>query len=298
MTPKRPQIQLNTESQRRNKKLAEAVEQIVRNTPGVPKYVPGPDNASYITIAEAPKRSERVRERDLPVPPEHLYLCFEDSQDVYLDTGRVDVEVMRSLLAECGFVFPPGSRVLDFGCGSGRMIRWFCDVADRCEVWGVDIQEAHINWCQENLAPPFHFLTCTTLPHLPFEDRSFDLVFAASIFVSMAELRDAWLLELRRVLAPGGKLYLTIQDRHSIEVMLAYREGERLRALTELLAPYKEVLHDSWGTLAIKGSTMNTLVFHDLDDIRRRWGRLFKIEAERQNAQLFLTAIVLSKHDV
>jgi hypothetical protein len=136
MTPKRPQIQLNTESQRRNKKLAEAVEQIVRNTPGVPKYVPGPDNASYITIAEAPKRSERVRERDLPVPPEHLYLCFEDSQDVYLHTGRVGVEVMRSSLAECGFVFPPGSRVLDFGCGSGRMIRWFCDVADRCEVWG------------------------------------------------------------------------------------------------------------------------------------------------------------------
>jgi hypothetical protein len=118
MTTKRPQIQLNAESERRNRKLAEAVEQIARNTLGVPKYVPGEDNGSYIKIAEAPKRGEPVGEREPPVPPAHLYLCFEGSQDVYLDTGRADVEVMRSLLAECGFEFPRGSRVLDFGCGA------------------------------------------------------------------------------------------------------------------------------------------------------------------------------------
>jgi hypothetical protein len=99
----------------------------------------------------------------------------------------------------------------------------------------------------------------------------------------MAELRDAWLLELRRVLVPGGKLYVTIHDRHSLDLMLAFREGERFRALTELLTPYQEVLHDSWGTLAIKGSTLNTAGVG--------------IEAERQDAQLFLTALVLSKRE-
>jgi SAM-dependent methyltransferase len=297
MPLKPSQINLNAERERRNRKLAEAVEQIVRNTFGTVKYLPDAGNGSYIKIAAAPKRSEPVGERDLPVPPAHLWLCLEGSPDDYLDTGRADVEVMRSLLADCGFVFPAGSRVLDFGCGAGRMTRWFCDVADRCEVWGVDIQETHINWCQENLAPPFHFVTCTTLPHLPFEDRSFDLVFAAGIFPAMEDLRDGWLLELRRVLVPGGKLYLTVHDRHSIDVMLAYREGERLRVLTELLTPFKEVLHDSWGTLAIKETTLGTLVFHDLDDIRHRWGRLFRIDAERQDAQLFLTALVLSKRE-
>lgn len=294
---KRKEIHLDAAGERRIRELAWDMEQIARNASGVIKYFPDDGSGSYSKIAAAPQRSGPGTEKALPVAPSHLWLCFEGTEDVYLATGRADVDVMRSVLADTGFTFPAGSRVLDFGCGAGRMTRWLADVAERCEIWGADIQETHINWCQENLVPPFNFVTCTTLPHLPFEDRTFDLVFAAGVFTNLAELHDAWLLELRRVLKPGGRLYLTIHDRHSIDAMLAFREGERLRPLTELLIPFKEVLYASWGTLIIKAGALSTHVFYDIDDIRRRWGRLFRIAAERQDAQLFLTALVLSKSE-
>jgi SAM-dependent methyltransferase len=74
--------------------------------------------------------------------------------------------------------------------------------------------------CQQYLSPPFKFATNTSEPHLPFEDRSFDFIYACSVFTHIADLADLWLLELRRILRPGGRLYITIHDDRSIEVCL------------------------------------------------------------------------------
>jgi ubiquinone/menaquinone biosynthesis C-methylase UbiE len=46
----------------------------------------------------------------------------------------------------------------------------------------------------------------TILPHLPFEDRSFDVVYAGSVFTHIDDLAQTWFLELRRVLHAGGML--------------------------------------------------------------------------------------------
>ena len=100
------------------------------------------------------------------------------------------------------------------------MIRFLGDLAVAGEVWGADIEERHIYWCQQHLSPPFKFVNTTTLPHLPFEDGYFDFIYAGSVFTHIAELADAWLLELRRILRPGGRLYLSVHDRKCIEVLL------------------------------------------------------------------------------
>ena len=116
---------------------------------------------------------------------------------------------MRDLVAQSNFPIQPGYRILDFGCGAGRMIRFFDDLAEECEIWGVDIVAEYIIWCQQHLSPPFRFATSTTFPHLPFEDRYFDFIYCASIFTHIADLADAWLLELRRVTRPNGRIYIT-----------------------------------------------------------------------------------------
>ncbi len=41
------------------------------------------------------------------------------------------------------------------------------------------------------------------------EDGSFDLIWAVSVFTHLAETWSAWLLELHRVLKPGGILLAT-----------------------------------------------------------------------------------------
>jgi ubiquinone/menaquinone biosynthesis C-methylase UbiE len=127
---------------------------------------------------------------------------------------------MKHILSQSGFLIQPSHRILDFGCGAGRMIRWLGDSVEGCEVWGVDIQSEHIMWCQQHLSPPFKFATVTTAPHLPFEDRYFDLIYCGSVFSHIDDLADACLLELKRILQPGGRLYITVHEKHSLQQYL------------------------------------------------------------------------------
>ena len=49
-------------------------------------------------------------------------------------------------------------------------------------------------------------------PPLPLPDAHFDVVTAFSVFTHIDELDSPWLLELRRILKPGGLLDATIHD--------------------------------------------------------------------------------------
>ncbi len=83
------------------------------------------------------------------------------------------------------------------------MLRWFPG-GDGTERWGCDIKGETIAWCQQHPSPPMHFVTTTTLPHLPFEDKYFDFVYCGSVFTHIIDLPDAWFLELRREIRPAG----------------------------------------------------------------------------------------------
>ena len=139
---------------------------------------------------------------------------------------------MARILAEADTDVDSVARLLDFGCAAARMLRFCPRYFQQAECWGVDLKAEHIEWCQRFLSPPFLFAATTSLPHLPFDDGVFDLVYCGSVFTHISDLADAWFLELRRVLRPGGHLYLTIHDEHTIEVLLRdYPERDLTQAL-------------------------------------------------------------------
>ena len=89
-----------------------------------------------------------------------------------------------------------GARVLDFGCGAGRVLRHLIeDVGDDGELHGVDIDRPSIDWLQANASPPLHAATCGELPSLPYPDEHFDLVYAMSVFTHLTEHWAGWLLQ-------------------------------------------------------------------------------------------------------
>ena len=83
---------------------------------------------------------------------------------------------------------------MELGCAAGRVIRHLNELAASREIWGVDFAAAATMWCEENLSPPLHFATTTVVPHLPFKDEYFDLVYAGSVFTHIDELTFAGLL--------------------------------------------------------------------------------------------------------
>jgi ubiquinone/menaquinone biosynthesis C-methylase UbiE len=236
----------------------------------------------------------------LPIPPRELHAGYGFNTDEYLISGRNHHGAMMEIIQESGFALEPGGRILDFGCAAGRVTRCFKETANHHEVWGVDIRAEHIFWCQRNLSPPFRFATTTTHPHLPFEDNFFSLIYACSVFTHIGDLEDAWLLELRRVLRPDGRLFVTVHDNHTIDLLLSCTPGRW---------PYDTVLHrqvvdlQSRYDIAQSGFSMASLtiepgnhqVFHDREYLRHRWGQFFTIQSFHPEGHGFQTAVVMSK---
>jgi SAM-dependent methyltransferase len=155
----------------------------------------------------------------LPVPPEGLWVGYGSDAESYISRGRSNVADMVRILEGRGVAIRDTNRVLEFGCAAARMLRHVPEFAPKAELWGVDNSAQHIQWCVNNLTPPMHFATTTTIPHLPFEDRYFDLVFCGSVFTHIEDMQQSWLLELGRVLRPLGKLFMTIHDEHTVALL-------------------------------------------------------------------------------
>ncbi|HSF20330.1 MAG TPA: class I SAM-dependent methyltransferase [Vicinamibacteria bacterium] len=92
--------------------------------------------------------------------------------------------------------------VLDWGCGCGRVSRFFSDTDVRFH--GAEIDKDNLGWCRDNLG----FGTWHSFPLQPptgLSDEAFDLVIGVSVFTHLNEATQfAWLEEIRRVLRPGG----------------------------------------------------------------------------------------------
>ena len=262
------------------------------------KYYPYKDDrASYVLLKPSNNRGTHP-DSEFPVPPPELWLCSEGTPEDYLSSGREHVDKMMSIVRSSGVSLQPDQRILDFGCGTGRMLRWLRNKAEECSIWGVDLQAQHIAWCQEHLSPPFRFATTTSLPHLPFEDGYFDFIYAGSVFTHIADLADAWLLELRRVLVPGGKLYITIQDKHSIDIILTFPSNHQLYWLRRLLLSFDEesdFMKSDFAVLTITRAPTTASVFYDTDYFCGQLKHAFKILSIAEEAYWFQTAILLEK---
>ena len=155
-----------------------------------------------------------------PLPPTDLARRVgvndpEDPLGSFTTIGRASREIVLDLLPD-DWSFD-GKRVLDFGCGPGKVLLHFLDEANEAEFYGCDIHAPSIEWLQQQLSPPLHVFVNDESPPLPFDDGRLDLIWAFSVFTHIVDHWSAWLVELRRVLAPGGLLIASFLGRASYE---------------------------------------------------------------------------------
>lgn len=120
----------------------------------------------------------------------------------------------RRVAARFASLLPdPGTRVLDLCCGTGDLVFAFASEARRSRgsqpagLFGADFALPMLNLAKKKNAESksvVSFLGADALA-LPFADASFGLVSAAFGFRNLANYRSG-LLEIRRVLRPGGRL--------------------------------------------------------------------------------------------
>ena len=153
------------------------------------------------------------------VPPRGLFFVGEGD---FFATGRESLDHFTELGG-----LEATDRVLDIGCGIGRMAIPLAGCLDAGSYAGFDVSRTMIRWCRRNITPrhpgfelewapihnakynPFGTISATEF-RFPYPDSSFDFAFATSLFTHLVrdEVRH-YLGETARVLKPGGSCLLT-----------------------------------------------------------------------------------------
>lgn len=120
-------------------------------------------------------------------------------------------------------------RILDFGCGWGRIIRFFMKDIGPEGLLGIDCYEDAIAICREsNLRCAFESID--VMPPTLFPENFFDAIYLYSVFSHLSEeAHMAWLLEFRRILKPGGVVIATTRPRHFIIECDAMRKDKNIK---------------------------------------------------------------------
>ena len=230
----------------------------------------------------------------LPMPPRDFRMGHADDDGQYLEAGRASSEFIRGIAEREGVALTPGASILEWGCAGGRVLRHFAPEAAHAEVWGIDQHGPSISWCKRNLSPPFKFMMCTAFPYLPFEDNMFTLVYAGSVFTHILHLMDAWVMEFRRILKPGGLALFTVHDEHTW-AYLSTRETQRRIVDPDSLADFGGMLDHEVSFLRAGGDWSHVVSFLRSDWIKREWGQYLEVVSMEPRSESYQTTVVLRK---
>jgi SAM-dependent methyltransferase len=141
---------------------------------------------------------------------------FGDRHVEYWLSGLRD---MRKVVGATGLDRVAALRILDFGGASGRVIRHFRGWTPDSKLYLSDINPQHVVLVQHMFGGVVTGLHNHGLPTLPFPDDYLDCVMAFSVFTHIDADDTAWLIELRRIVKPGGHLYITIHDQATWRIL-------------------------------------------------------------------------------
>lgn len=208
-----------------------------RIVPAVPLLARTPV-AFFLDIADYFIRRRHPEYRHLPPASLRMRIGVGNkllrNHGVFMEIGR---SIIRDLNSKQYLV--PGSRVFEIGCGCGRLAMAFSEVLDKTGTYtGMDVDQEMIEWCRKNLSDNgffFHHADIFSAVYnpdgrptgsyaFPMAADSASLVVATSVFTHLLyEDFRHYIAESRRVLRPGGHLYVSFFIMDFIGHMLGDR---------------------------------------------------------------------------
>lgn len=162
--------------------------------------------------------------------------------------------------------------VLDWGCGAGRLLTHFAEVAGP-EIWGADVDPDNLQYCRETFQFA-HFEVFPLRPPTRLQDQKFDLIVGISVCTHLSERdQQVWLAELRRITRKGAIVMLSVQgDAQSALYRLTPDEIRAVHKRGFCVRGVNPRINDQLS----EGSYYKDVI-QTRENIRSNWGQHFEV---------------------
>ncbi|MCA8389265.1 class I SAM-dependent methyltransferase [Burkholderia multivorans] len=187
--------------------------------------------------------------------------------------------------------------LLDIGCATGRFIRHA--TIDFEEVIGCDINRRHVDWVGRHLDSNIKVFQNTSIPALPLPDASVDVITAFSVFTHVECFDTTWLMELRRILRPGGIAWLTIHgDRTWRDIQPTWPLHAALTSHPDYpkYQDCRELPEDRLVFRWHAERSYSANIFYRYEYVKKIWGRILSVKDIFPALPFFQDVVVLQKN--
>jgi SAM-dependent methyltransferase len=196
----------------------------------------------------------------------------DDSQIRFALGGSTTFHNVGAYLAEMGHTWSDFPRILDWGCGAGRVTRYLL-TETQADVHGVDIDPNNIAWCKSALTAG-NFDCISPVPPTSFPDKYFDLIIGCSVVTHLSEaMQMQWLAELQRIARPNALLFLSVQGPTQFAYIGLPLELYRMVAQKGFV----DLQHDPALDDVINDSTYYRSAFQSRRYIVDNWSQFFRV---------------------
>lgn len=187
-----------------------------------------------------------------------------------------------------------GARILDYGCGWGRLLRLLYHKTAPEHIYGVDPMRQSLDLCRESGLTGALEL-CEAVPKaLPFGKTLFDLVFSFSVFTHVPlDVATAILKAVRSRIAPDGLFIVTVRSHEFWELR---RPVWKANDVDRLIADHHA---SGYAFVPLETSGLKSEEYGDTTYSRERFERLAAAcgwtvaEMERDMTEPFQIAVTL-----
>ncbi|MCP5416037.1 MAG: class I SAM-dependent methyltransferase [Chromatiaceae bacterium] len=197
--------------------------------------------------------------------------------------------ISKSIYEEMATFYPDGmkaKRILDFGCGVGRVILPLHFNYD-LDIHGCDIDRTAIEYLSK-VVPGSDIYVNNFEPPLKYADGYFDVVYSVSIWTHLnPRLQAIWLNEIQRVTKPGGLVLISTAGFNSLRIRHE-KKWELWQGLSKNELKSKGIVYyeypwlhsrsnDFPGVTESYGGSMHTPQY-----IRKEWSKYFNVVATKE----------------
>lgn len=163
------------------------------------------------------------------------------------------------------------NRILDWGCGCGRVSRFMIESFGKERVFGCDIDGLSIDWTKSNLNS-WTFTRVNGLPPTPYPDNYFDFIYGTSVFTHLTEpLQFKWLEELQRITRPGGIVAVSVMNQKDLTLIPQLKELLEIKGFADCRMIGSEYL------VPFVDEEYYRVTFHTRSYISQHWSDYFEL---------------------